>query len=265
MRFKDEEYIGDGSTVFDSSWHVRVADVNTDKIIRTDAIARYLQDLAHEFAYGTKAYDDHPYWIVLRTIVEVHEPIEFPDTVSLTRWWSAINSRWANVRANITGAEKGRIETECFWMHVSDKGIPKRVGDKYLAEVSEQVKNTSLSWRPMLDKNGYTEATEEVTVCPRSTDYDFLHHMNNAVQWQLFEEVLQHFPQITSQPYTAIVEHTAPIPLGSQLRVRYKLVDNATVNVWVLLLEENGTMKPAACFRAQPLPRDQVHAFSDPT
>ncbi|RDH10006.1 acyl-ACP thioesterase domain-containing protein, partial [Tsukamurella pulmonis] len=58
---------------FERTWPVRTGDVDPERRVRLDGIARYLQDMANDemFHRGFDATD--PYWLVRRSIIDVHE------------------------------------------------------------------------------------------------------------------------------------------------------------------------------------------------
>ena len=72
-------------SIFQASWPVRTGDIHTDKQLRLDAIARYLQDAGFDNLVDRGAMDTHPRWKVRRTVIDVLEPVFWPDRVHLQR------------------------------------------------------------------------------------------------------------------------------------------------------------------------------------
>ncbi|RZL66611.1 MAG: hypothetical protein EOP29_28900, partial [Rhodococcus sp. (in: high G+C Gram-positive bacteria)] len=88
-------------SIFQVSWPVRTGDIHTDKQLRLDAIARYLQDAGFDNLVDRGAMDTHPLWMVRRTVIDVLEPVIWPDRVHLQRWCSGLSSKWCSMRVRI--------------------------------------------------------------------------------------------------------------------------------------------------------------------
>src|SRR3546814_12448042 len=71
-----------------------------------------------------------PTWIVRRTVIDVIRPVVWPDHVHLERWCSSMSTRWTNMRTRITSERGGLIETEGFWINLSEssRAEERRVG-----------------------------------------------------------------------------------------------------------------------------------------
>lgn len=54
----------------------------------------------------------------------------------------------------------------------------------------------------------------------RSTDFDPLKHMNNAAYWAAVEDELVDHPDLTAQPYRAVIEYLRPAPPGAEMLIR---------------------------------------------
>ncbi len=75
--------------VFDTSWSLRMADVDRDGRLRFDGATRHIQDVGQDQLRQMGYEDVHPAWIVRRTMIDIVEPIEFPpDILRLRRWCS---------------------------------------------------------------------------------------------------------------------------------------------------------------------------------
>ena len=53
--------------------------------------------------------EEHPHWLVQRTVIDVIEPIEWPNEVSFSRWCSALSTRWCTMRVDLVGDDGGRV------------------------------------------------------------------------------------------------------------------------------------------------------------
>src|SRR5690606_3209273 len=134
---------------FDAAWPVRAGDVDPYNRLRFDAVARYLQDIAWEQLHQTFLARTDPNWIVRRTVIDVVRPVLWPDDVRLLRWCSSMSTRWTNMRVRITSGNGGLIETEGFWINISEStGMPARISDEGLAYLSRSTDEHRLRWRP---------------------------------------------------------------------------------------------------------------------
>ena len=74
--------------VYRTAWRVATGDIGSDLTLRLDGVARYIQEVGAENLVDAGEAEDHPHWLVQRTVVDVIEPIEFPNEVAFSRWCS---------------------------------------------------------------------------------------------------------------------------------------------------------------------------------
>lgn len=241
---------------FERAWPVRTSDVTPARQVRLDAIARYLQDMANDemFHRGFDATD--PYWLVRRTIIDVHEPLFWPSDVNLTRWCEATSSRWCNMRISLRGSAGGHVETEAFWIRFSaETAMPTRISDCGMEYLTQYVSDTKLRWRGLNNEPMPEPGPADREYGLRSTDFDPFQHLNNTVYWQLVEDDLAGSPLLRS-PHRAVIEYLAPLPIGSRVQVRSR-VDESGYRMWLVRLGDDGAApKPAATVSVVPMPGD---------
>ncbi|WP_067567095.1 acyl-[acyl-carrier-protein] thioesterase [Nocardia acidivorans] len=206
---------------FASAWPVRAGDVDPYQRLRFDAVARYLQDIAWEEMHSGFFHRTDPAWIVRRTIVDVVRPIHWPERVELTRWCSAMSTRWTNMRVRITSENGGLIETEGFWININEfTNMPTRISDEGLAELARTTSEHRLRWRPMLTDHTPPESDTDLTYPVRATDIDQYNHVNNAAYWQAVEQYLVDYPKLVAGPHRAVIEYIAPVLARQHVTVR---------------------------------------------
>ncbi|GAA5044168.1 acyl-[acyl-carrier-protein] thioesterase [Nocardia callitridis] len=206
---------------FASAWPVRAGDVDPYDRLRFDAVARYLQDIAWENLHQTTLARTDPNWIVRRTVIDVVRPILWPDEVSLLRWCSATSTRWTNMRVSIRGAHGGLIETEGFWINISEStGMPSRISDEGLAYLARTTAENRLRWRPYLTDATPPESDTDLPFPVRVTDIDQYNHVNNACYWQAVEQFLVDYPKLLAGPHRAVIEYVAPVLARQHVSVR---------------------------------------------
>lgn len=223
---------------FETSRPIRTGDVDAENRLRLDGIARYLQDIGSDnlTAFGFDATD--PLWIVRRTVIEVHRPAVWPDTIHLRRWCSAHSTRWSAMRVRLTTPGDALIETEGFWIDIgTDTGMPTRISDSLLESLGRTTDQHRLRWKPLLpatppDTDDWDD--RDRTFHLRITDIDPFNHVNNATYWHAVEEALADRPELREAPHRAIVEHLSPIHARDHVRLRTHLGD-ASLTVWFLV------------------------------
>ncbi len=198
---------------------VRTGDCDRDERLRLDAVARYLQDAAtdHIDELGLTATDG--VWVVRRTVIDAVAPIRRGATIELRRWCSAMSTRWATMRADLTDEAGGRIETEAFWIKFDpDTGMPARISEELEADLVAHTRQNRLRWRALLPDPVSEGATTEHFPL-RSTDIDMMQHLNNAVYLEVIEGLLARTPALRDRPHRAVIEYLKPIAPDAQVQI----------------------------------------------
>jgi acyl-ACP thioesterase len=68
-------------------WPLRVADIDCNGRPRLDAVARHISDIGQDQPRELGIEAIHSLWVVRRTVIDLIQPIEFPD-MRLRRWCS---------------------------------------------------------------------------------------------------------------------------------------------------------------------------------
>jgi len=240
---------------FASAWPIRAGDVDPYNRLRFDAVARYLQDIAFEQLQQTQLHRTDPVWIVRRTVIDVIRPIVWPDRVHLLRWCSSMSTRWTNMRARVTSEHGGLIETEGFWINISESNnMPARISEEGLAYLAQTTNEQRLRWRPYLTDTTPPESDTDMPFPVRATDIDQYNHVNNACYWAAVEQFLVEYPKLVAGPHRAVIEYVAPV-LARQhvsVRSRYESGDRTGSPVLKLWFVVGGTTTTVV--RIMPLP-----------
>lgn len=212
--------------VYETGWRLATSDIDEHMRLRLDGVARYIQEAGAEHLADAGLAEVHPHWIVLRTVIDVLEPIELPSDITFRRWCAALSTRWCNMRVQLRGADGGRIETEGFWLCVNkDTLTPSRLSDDCIARFGSTTDNHRLKWRPWLTEP-VQDGTE--TVFPlRRTDIDIFQHVNNTSYWHGAHEILGQVPELESGPFRAVLEYRSPIKFGESLTIRSERHEDA--------------------------------------
>jgi len=211
--------VPDSGYVYQTGWRLGTFDIDEHLRLRLDGVARYIQEVGAEHLADAGLAEVHPHWVVLRTVIDVIEPIELPSDITFRRWCAALSTRWCSMRVQLQGSSGGRIETEGFWLCVNkDTLTPSRLTDGCIARFGSTTDNHRLKWRPWL-----TAPMETGTETPfplRRTDIDPFEHVNNTIYWHGIQEILSQVPDLENGPYRAVLEYRSPIKFGEQVTIR---------------------------------------------
>jgi acyl-ACP thioesterase len=212
--------------VYQTGWRLATADIDEHMRLRLDGVARYIQDVGAEHLADANLADIHPHWVVLRTVIDVIEPIELPSEITFRRWCAALSTRWCSMRVQLVGSAGGRIETEGFWLCVNkDTLTPSRLSDECIARFGSTTDDHRLKWRPWL-----TEPIDNSTETPfplRRTDIDPFEHVNNTIYWHGVHEILGQVPALQKTPYRAVLEYRRPIRFGEPVTILSQQADDS--------------------------------------
>lgn len=216
----------DSGYVYQTGWQLATADIDEHMRLRLDGVARYIQDVGAEHLADADLADVHPHWVVLRTVIDVIEPIELPSVITFRRWCAALSTRWCNMRVQLQGSDGGRIETEGFWLCVNkDTLTPSRLSDECIQRFGSTTDNHRLKWRPWLTESIH-DGTE--TLFPlRRTDIDPFEHVNNTIYWHGVHEILCQFPDLKNGSFRAVLEYRSPIKFGESVSIHSDRHDDA--------------------------------------
>jgi acyl-ACP thioesterase len=206
--------------VFCTSWPVATGDIDGELHLRLDGVARYVQEVGAQNLVDAGEAEEHPHWLVQRTVIDVIEPIEWPNDLTLRRWCSALSTRWCTMRVDIEGAEGGRIETEGFWIAINERTLtPQRVSDSLIERFASTTEIHRLRWRPWLDDPD--DADSSLPFALRRTDIDIFEHVTNTAYWHAVHEVMAVAPEACRAPFRAVVEYRKPIKYGEDVTIRF--------------------------------------------
>lgn len=220
---------------FEADWTVRTGDVDPNNRLRFDGVARYLQDIGSDNLAATPLGLTDPFWIVRRTVIDVNEPVHFPDHVHMRRWCSSMSTRWSNMRVSISSSKGASIETEGFWINISaTTGMPTRISDEALDMLARTTDEHRLRWKAWLKDPVPPESSTDVHFPLRATDIDSFNHVNNAAYWHVVEEFLVDRPELVGAPHRAVIEYLSPILANEHITIRHRHEDGA-LTLWFVV------------------------------
>ncbi len=174
---------------FVAEQYVRLGDVDPDGVLRLDATARHLQDVANDDAVDSGLTNSFG-WVVRRTLIVTVEPAVLGERLQLTTFCSGTGRCWAERRTSLVGDRGGHIEAVSLWIQVDPtSGRPTGLGDDFHRIYDEAAGGRTVSTRLSLPP-----PTPDVDRRPwviRRADLDVFDHVNNAVHWALLEEAIE--------------------------------------------------------------------------
>lgn len=166
-------------------------------------------------------------WVVRRTVLDVVVFPRYLETFELVTWCAGLGSRWAERRTSLIGADGGRIEAATLWVSVdAQTGRPCRPPAEFLSVFGPSTQGREVSSKLTLAR--VSDVAAAAPWSPRFVDFDVMGHVNNAVYWEIVEQLLAEHRHLRA-PLRATVEHESPIEhsvVGTpRLVVRSELVD----------------------------------------
>ncbi|MGB3602109.1 MAG: acyl-ACP thioesterase domain-containing protein [Gordonia sp. (in: high G+C Gram-positive bacteria)] len=249
----------EGANFYTADYRVRTGDIDQEMRVRLDAVARYLQDIANDNIAALPFYETDPFWIIRRTVIDVLEPITWPSDFTAERWCSALSTRWTNMRVRINAVSEtnrfnsemrpnGHIETEAFWINMTESGLPARISDLAMETLEPMTDEHRLKWKAM--NPGKAPAAADVDLPDREhvlriTDFDPFKHLNNAAYFEAVEDELVDHPDLIAKPHRAVIEYLRAIQPGMQVTIRRQRIGD-TLLMWVMTPDDAGNLQVAA-------------------
>ena len=227
---------------FSARRRVRLGDATPNGRLRLDALARYLQDVSNDDTRVSQWSDPH-WWVVRRTVVDVHEFPRYMEEIDLVTWCGGLGSHWAERRTQVVALD-GRvlIDAAALWVHIDEDTMqPSRVPEDVVATLMESSGGREIGARLLLRHKLFDAGSAVSTPWPlRFSDYDAVGHMNNAAYWEIVEEHLAVHRDLRA-PLRAIVEHVIQVDPG-QNPLRQSVLTESELD---LELTENTTIHAA--------------------
>lgn len=208
---------------------VTMADVTPTGRVRFDALARMLQDVSDEDTTDA-GFPPDEYWVVRRVDIGVAAFPAFRSEVEVLTWCSGSGGRWAERRVRITEeGGPGRVDAAVLWVHLDRQGRPARLPDRFHDVYAEACRGRRV--RARLQHEPVPDGLPTTPFPLRSTDFDVLEHVNNAVSWEPVEEALS--GRGLRAPLRVAVEHPRPIDPGAEPVVAVRDA-GAGFDLWVV-------------------------------
>lgn len=212
---------------------VRLGDVGRDRRLRFTALARYLQDIAHDDMVDA-GLGGVGAWVLRRLELDVTRLARFGEQVHLETTCTGVGPRWAERITTVRG-ERGeraaRIDARALWVFVdAASGRAVALPDEFHERFPVPDDRRRVGIR--LQHPAPTPSLARRPWPLRVGDFDVMGHMNNAAYWEPVDEVLATLgrPRVRR----AEIEHRAAIEPDDAVVVRVDPGgDGAPVGVWL--------------------------------
>lgn len=165
---------------------VRLADVRPSGRTRLDAVARYLQDVASDDVREAGLLGAW-LWVVRRTVIQVREWPMLDEVIGVATWCSGIGPAWAERRTSISTDRGPAIEAASVWVSLDPLTLrPVPLDERFSTTYGISAAGRTVRSRLVLGTPGKVERSRPWPL--RSSDYDPLGHVNNAVAWAAVED-----------------------------------------------------------------------------
>lgn len=202
---------------FTARRRVRLGDATPNGRLRLDSVARYLQDVSNDDTRDADWSDPH-WWVVRRTVIDVHQFPEYMQEIDLVTWCGGIGSHWAERRTRISAIDgTPLIDAASLWVHVDEATMqPSKVPADVVDILGASAGGRDVNARLLLRDKLFDESSVETSPWPlRFADFDAVGHMNNAAYWVIVEEFLAAHRDVRA-PLRAVVEHVVQVEPGQE-------------------------------------------------
>jgi acyl-ACP thioesterase len=166
-----------------------LADAAPGGRVRLDALARWLQDVAHADVVDA-GVGDRAVWVVRRARLQVARWPRFDEPATVATFGSGLGRMWAQRRTTITTTAGGLVEAVALWVHL-DPGGARPVP---LTEAELDIYGPSAMGRAVKARLRHPAAPPEGAAGRpwtfRAGELDLAGHINNAAYWTALEEEL---------------------------------------------------------------------------
>ena len=164
-----------------------IADAGGDLRVRLDAIARWLQDVAH-YDLRDAGFPEQGVWIVRRTRIRVESWPRWPQRVELRTFCAGLGRFTAERRTSIRGGGAD-VETVALWVWLdAERLTPQRFPEEFVETYGVSAGGRGADRR--LRHPDPPQDAERRAWSFRATDRDVAAHVNNSHYWAPLEEEL---------------------------------------------------------------------------
>lgn len=166
-----------------------LADAAPGGRIRLDALARWVQDVAHADVVDA-GVGDRALWVVRRLRLRVARFPQFGERAELRTFSSGIGRMWAQRRTRISAAGGAAVEAVALWVHLDPTTLrPTPMDADELAIYGPSAQGREVKAR-LRHPAPPADGAQRTPWWFRATELDLAGHINNAAYWAPLEDEL---------------------------------------------------------------------------
>jgi acyl-ACP thioesterase len=220
--------------VFRVSRRVHLGDVDTGGLVRLEAIARFLQDVATDDADDAELSERRGVWVLRSTDLEIVRVPEYHESVELATFCSGTGPRWAERRTQLVGDRGARVEAAALWVFVDrEQGRPLALDEDFHDRYGESAGGRRVRGRLLHAAPPHDAAWRPWSL--RESDFDVLDHVNNARSLEAVEDELAR--RLSGRvPVRARIEYRGTLERGDAVTMASALSgtsDEPELAVWL--------------------------------
>ena len=199
---------------------VHLNDTDARGVLRIDALARFLQDVATDDAHDAGRAHNRGVWVLRRIDMFVLREAMLYDTLHLLTFCSGTGPAWAERRTRVTDAAGDVLaEAVAVWVYIDrQRGRPLALDDEFTQWYGESAASRRVSAKLHLPAPPAHAVSREWTV--RATDFDVLDHVNNVRSFEaVVDELRRRLPGVrvahATVEYRGTLEREEPVELRS--------------------------------------------------
>jgi acyl-ACP thioesterase len=175
--------------VFRSSRRVHLGDVDATGIVRLEALARFLQDVATDDADDAHLSEARGVWVLRSSDLEIASTPVYHEAVELATFCSGTGPRWAERRTRVQGDRGALVDAAGLWVFVDRaSGRPLALDDDFHDRYAESAGGRRVRGRLLHDPPPDDATWRSWPL--RTSDFDVLDHVNNARSLEAVEDEL---------------------------------------------------------------------------
>ena len=230
--------------VFRASRRVHLGDVDATGVLRLEALARFLQDVATDDADDAQLSEARGVWVLRSSDLEIATTPEYHEAVELATFCSGTGPRWAERRTRLVGDRGARVDAAGLWVFVDrETGRPLGLDDDFHDRYGESAGGRRVRGRLLHDAPPDDATWRSWPL--RTSDFDVLDHVNNARSLEAVEdEMVRCLPG--RLPMRARIEYRGTLERGDTVMLGSAVGQDGDEDVLAIWLVVDGDVRVSA-------------------
>ncbi len=196
-----------------------LSETSFDNAMRFDTVARLTQDIAAA-DMADAGLEDQGVWVVRRTYIRIFENAKYRDNLTISTFCAGLGRAWAQRRTDVTLGDTTVAQVSSLWIQTDPQTrTPKSLTPEFQNIFAESAGERKVTHRLEIVEQ---PSSKKFDWHWRIADFDLLGHLNNAVYFEVGEELLAKIqtPAIDRRGLSMIAEYKEGINLGQSNEIR---------------------------------------------